>query len=481
MSKLISIFFIIISLFSYGQEKSNDTINKIVEKQIEEINIKAKKKLIERKVDRLIFNVENSISATGGDALDALKVTPGLKVQNDQISMIGKSGMSVMIDDRLLQLSGDELVNFLKTIKFDDIKSIEVITNPPAKYSAEGNSGIINIVTKKLRQDAWNTTIRSVYKQATYATGLVGVGFNFKKDKIALSSNLNYSVGSNAPTENNIIDYSNIVWEEKNKRRDFTKSVSARLGLDYKISDKISTGFIYNYSDNKPEIRDNVISTLLNPETNNIDSYIVTKGRNEQRRISNNFNYHFIYDIDTIGRKLSFDFDFFNFNSNSNRIFQTNNFNNDFTPINNSYNSADNKGIQKITNYSFNLDMVHPFNWADLNYGGRLSYINTDNSFEYYDLTSGVSIFDTSQSNQFKYEENIQAVYFSAQKKITKKWEAKIGLRLENTQLKGNSITSNQENETKYTKLFPTAYLSFTPNANHSFSFNYNKRINRPN
>src|SRR5690606_40794019 len=101
--------------------------------------------------------------------------------------------------------------------------------------------------------------------------------------------------------------------------------------------------------------------------------------------------------------------------------------------------------------------------------------------FEYYDLTSGVPIFDISQSNQFKYEENTQAVYFSAQKEITEKWEAKIGLRLENTQLKGNSVTLNQENETNYTKLFPTAYLSFTPNDNHSFSLNYNRRINRPN
>lgn len=448
---------------------------------LQEIIISKEKKLIEKKIDRLVFNVENSVAATGGDVLDILKITPRIKVQNDQISMIGKSGMAVMIDDRMTYLSGSDLANYLRTLKSDEIKSIEVITNPPAKYSAEGNSGIINIVTKKLRQDAWNTTIRSVYQQATYATGLGGAGFNFKKNKITLSSNVNYINGSNAPFESNTIDYPNTTWKEQNKRRDFSKSFSARLGLDYKISDKISTGFIYNYSDNTPEIRDNVISTLLNPETNNIDSLIVTIARNERKSISNNLNYHFIYDIDTLGRKLSFDFDFFNFKLNSDRIFQTNNYYNDFTPIDNSYSSADNKGIQEISNYSFNLDMEHPFDWANLNYGGRLSYINTDNNFEYYDLTSGVPIFDTSQSNRFKYEENTQAIYFSAQKEFTEKWEAKIGLRLENTQLKGNSVTLNQENETNYTKLFPTAYLSFIPNDNHSFSLNYNRRINRPN
>ncbi|MGG5506912.1 MULTISPECIES: TonB-dependent receptor domain-containing protein [unclassified Myroides] len=449
--------------------------------KLDGIVITKDKKLIEKKIDRLVFNVENSVTATGGDVLDILKITPRIKVQNDQISMIGKSGMSVMIDDRMTYLSGSDLANYLRTLKSDEIKSIEVITNPPAKYSAEGNSGIINIVTKKQRQDEWNATLRSTYQQATYATGLGGAGFNFKKNKITLSSNLNYTNGSNAPIENNTIDYSNITWKEKNKRRDFSKSVSARVGLDYKISNKISTGFIYNYSHSTPEIRDNATTTLFSPETNFVDSLIITKAKNERKRISNNLNYHFIYDIDTLGRKLSFDFDFFNFKLNSNRVFQTNNYYNDFTPIENSYSSADNKGIQKITNYSFNLDIEHPFDWAHLNYGGRLSYINTNNNFEYYDLTSGVPIFDTSQSNQFKYKENTQAVYFSAQKEISEKWEAKIGLRIENTQLKGNSITLNQENESKYTKLFPTAYLSFVPNDNHSFSLNYNKRINRPN
>ncbi|OUD36895.1 carboxypeptidase-like regulatory domain-containing protein, partial [Flavobacterium psychrophilum] len=111
------------------------------QQQLEEVIIASKKKLIERKVDRLIFNVENSISASGGDAIDALKITPSIRVQNDKITMIGKSGMSIMIDDKLIQLSGYDLVNFLKTISSDNIKNIEVITTPPAKYSAEGNSG----------------------------------------------------------------------------------------------------------------------------------------------------------------------------------------------------------------------------------------------------------------------------------------------------------------------------------------------------
>ena len=113
MIKIIIFLLFTISFFSYAQVKENDSINKIVETQIQEVEILAKKKLIERKVDRLVFNVENSISATGGDALDALKVTPGLKVQNDQISMIGKGNMLVLINDRPTQLTGDDLISYL--------------------------------------------------------------------------------------------------------------------------------------------------------------------------------------------------------------------------------------------------------------------------------------------------------------------------------------------------------------------------------
>ena len=180
------------------------------EQQLQEVVITSKKKLIEKKVDRLVFNVENSISASGGDAIDALKLTPRVKVQNEQISMIGKSGMLIMIDDRIIQLSGDDLINYLKTLKSDDIKSIEVITNPPAKYNAEGNSGILNIKLKKAKNDAWNASVRTLYQQASYPTGAFGTGYNLQKNKITLTTNFTYSDGSNAPFESSVINYPNI-------------------------------------------------------------------------------------------------------------------------------------------------------------------------------------------------------------------------------------------------------------------------------
>ena len=248
--------------------------------QLQEVVITSKKKLIDRKVDRLIFNVENSISASGGDAIDALKITPRVKVKNDNISMIGKNNMSVMVDDKLILLTGDELINFLKSIPSDNIKSIEVITTPPAKYDAEGNSGLINIKLKKSKLNQWNASLRSSYIQSTYPKGSFGGNFDYQKNKLSLYSNLNYVNGSNAPIETNKIYYPLGLWSEENKRRDFQNSVNGRIGADYKASEKWSVGLQYLGSFSKPKITENSLTSIYNQTNTQINSYINTLSEN---------------------------------------------------------------------------------------------------------------------------------------------------------------------------------------------------------
>ncbi len=447
---------------------------------LNEIVVTGTKPLIERQVDKLVFNVENSVAATGGNGLDVLKLTPRIKVQNDQISMIGKGNLAVMVHDRIIQMTGEDLATYLKSLHAEDIKSIEVISSPPAKYSAEGNSGLVNIILKKSKNEAWNASVRSIYQQATYARGNVGGSFNMQKGKFQLNTAVNITNGSNAPQETNKIFYPNLTWDEVNNRRDFTDFFSSKLGIEYKINNKLSTGMTYNFISSKPLIKEIHKTTLTNQSNNILDSLITTLGRNEYDKKRNSLNYHVIYTIDSIGRKLSLDFDYFDYINTINRVFSTQSFLPNNQPIANSLEEARNYGIQDIQNYSVNLDMEHPTNWATLNYGGRISFIQTDNVFEYFDIVNDDTILITNLSNQFNYKENIQALFFSAQKSFSKKWEAKVGLRYEFTQTEGFSQTLNQTNKNDYSKLFPTAYISYIPNDNHSFSLNYSKRISRP-
>lgn len=441
----------------------------IPDNQIQEVKITSKKKLIERKVDRLVFNVENSISAIGGDAIDALKITPRVKVKNDNISMIGKNNLSVMVDDKLILLSGDELINFLKSIPSDNIKNIEVISTPPAKYDAEGNSGLINIKLKKSKLNQWNAFLRSSYIQSTYPKGSFGGNFDYQKNKISLYSNLNYVNGSNAPIETNKIYYPLSLWSEENKRRDFQNSVNGRIGADYKASEKWSVGLQYLGSFSKPKITENSLTSIYNQTNTQINSYINTLSENLVKNNNHSLNLNSTVVFDTIGKKMNINLDYFEFKNDNNRIFNTLNLL-----------SANNTNLQDIENYSTKIDFEHPIKWINLSYGGKLSFIKTQNNVDYFDTTTGIPIFDPTQSNEFNYKENIQAIYLNGTKKLNEKWETQLGIRLENTQTEGFSTTLNQKNTNNYAKLFPTFYLTYTPNETNSFSINYNKRINRP-
>ena len=465
---------------SVSEDTYIDIIN-ITEKtqQLQEVVITSKKKFIERKVDRLIFNVENSISASGGDAIDALKITPSIRVQNDKITMIGKNGMGIMIDDKLIQLSGDDLINFLKTISSENIKNIEVITTPPAKYSAEGNSGLVNIKLKKTKNNSWNASLNSAYKQATYATGSVVGNFNYQKDKISIFSNLNYSNGATAPVETSKIYYPNQLWSNKSNRKDLVNNINGRIGIDYQISKKLSMGVQYLGSNSKPNIDENNLTTITN-NINQINSFIKTNANNKRRNYANSLNWHTVYAIDTIGTKISTDFDYFNYNSLDDRIFKSNTLDSfgNITP--NSYISANNKNENNFSNYSCSIDVEMPLKWINLSYGGKISFNKNNSNVSYFDLTNGNPIFEQSQSNQFKYDENVGALYFSGTKQISQKWETQIGLRMESTKTNGVSNTLNQENSNNYSKFFPTGYITYKHSENNIFSLNYSKRINRP-
>jgi outer membrane receptor protein involved in Fe transport len=422
--------------------------------------------------------VENSISAAGGDALDALKVTPGLRVQNDQISMIGKSGMAVMIDDRILQLSGDDLINYLKSIPSDNIKSIEVITTPPAKYDAEGNSGIVNIVLKKAKSDSWSAALTSTYTQSKYASFNESASFKFNKNKFSAYANVFHNDGLYYyRTENQKIYYSDKFYDSYSKMKyDYGTNISANAGVDYDLSKKISIGGQYIYNLNKIVNTDDTDTKIYS----NLKNYsIETLADAENKRNNNSLNFHTTYKIDTLGRKIDFNFDYFNYNNRSDRTFATKEYNNFTDFIAGSFYSANNGSEQKISNYSFKFDVEHPLKWVKLSYGGRLSFTKNNSSTYYYDLTSGMPKFQPNRSDEFVYDENLQALYVSGSKKMGK-WETQLGLRMENTQTEGISKTLSETHKNDYLKLFPTFYLQFTPNENHSFSFNYSKRISRP-
>ncbi|KAF2334910.1 TonB-dependent receptor domain-containing protein [Flavobacterium daemonense] len=448
------------------------------ETQLVEVVVQSKKKTIEQKTDRLVYNLENNVTNVAGDALSAINTAPGVVVQNNVINILGKGTSRVMIDGRIIELTGEELNNFLKSISASDIKNIEIISNPPAKYEAEGTGGLINIIMKKGARDSWKNTATTSYEQNKYGIFTLRDNFFYNKNKFRFSASVNGKTGYK-----NIEEISKVYFEDGiSNLQAVTKfkneNLSGKLALDYDFSEKTTAGFQFINDRSNPDFQSDIVIDRYNTD-NQLKNYTVNNSYADRSSGSLTYNAHVITKLDSLNRKLSFDVDYFNYNSKFDREFIANDYLADgsFVGVNQSGRNISN---QDIDNWSFKADMEHPFQALNLSYGAKMSFTNSISDVLYYNAITGTPELDPLQSNQFKYTENNQAVYVNGDKKINEKWNLQVGLRLENTQTNGFSATLNQETVNNYLKLFPTVFASYKKNDNNTFSLNYGKRINRP-
>ena len=342
------------------------------ENKLEEVIISAKKPTIKRKVDRLIFNIENSIISSGGDAIDVLQKTPGVRVDRSSIGLIGKSSVRILINDRLSPLSGEDLVTYLRTLSSDDIAKIEVITNPPSKYEAEGNSGLINIVLKKVKKDFFVGNIRSTYREATYSSVFLGGGVTYQKNKLSLFVNINSGDGSIEVSETNKIFYPTQSWDTDTKIRYFRKFVSGRIGIDYDISNKTSFGVQYLGATSRPDNIERTATNILN-NSNSIDSLLLTNANSNKKTYYHSLNGHFKTELDTLGRSINIDVDYFTYNNNQGRNNTTETFLENGNIVQNSTDIFKNTSNQRVESFTSGIDFEWPTNFTNLEFGGKLS------------------------------------------------------------------------------------------------------------
>jgi hypothetical protein len=454
-----------------------DFVLKEASHEIGGITISAQKPLIERKIDRTIFNVSQSISAIGGDGLDAIKKAPGVNVSNGNIALIGKNTVNILVNDKLIQLSGDDLINYLRSLSADNISRIEIITTPPAQYEAAGNSGLINIVLKKDRSDGLNGTVRAGYQQATFGTWIGGGNINYHHNKLSVNARLSYNYGAIQPKENSIANFPSQTFESTDKRKDNRNSLQAILGLDYELHKGGVVGFQFMGGYAKPNISEHTNTAVI--RNNALDSILYTDAYTKRLFHSNSINLNYAWDIDSTGKKLNANINQLWYGNDQDRHFISKNFyGNEVNPT--GYES-DNKtlGNQAIKIATAQVDVAHPTRLISLSYGGKVSFITNNSANTFFSLHDAEYRKDDALSNQFNYTENIQALYVSASKEIGK-WSFQAGLRGELTQTKGQSIQNNQTNTNSYFQLFPTLYAQYAFDNDNVLNINYSKRIDRP-
>ncbi len=392
------------------------------------------------------------------------------------ISMIGRDDLRVMVNGKFLQLTGEDLVNYMRSIPASDIASIEVITSPPAKYQAEGNSGFINVIYKKNKNDSWKNNIFAAYTQKSYPSFYLGNTFSLKKNKLQLYVNLSANEGNSGVESTSDIFYQDFENRSRRRFKNETDFLSSRIALDYDFSDNTSMGFIVQHYIIPQETRDAEVLNII--ENGNITESFLTDANSDQESKIGSYNLHFVHKLDTLGRQFSFDVDYFDFSKDRQRLFETDRVTGTNQPIEEF--EVFNDGRQDIDNLSFKVDFDFPTTFVNIGFGARVSFTDIVSDTKLFNVINGVNVLDTSNSNIFEFEENIQAAYVDFFKKINEKWQVKLGARLENTETEGMLVTNNQVNKNSYLKLFPTFYVNYTIKENSSINFSYNKRLNRP-
>ncbi len=457
-------------------------------KTVGTVTVTTTRPLIENKIDKMIVNVEAAVTNIGSNAMDVIEKSPGISVDRDgNISLKGKQGVIILIDGKPSYLSGQDLANLLRNMPADQLDQLEIMSQPSARFDASGNSGVLNIKTKRNNLKGFNGSASATYTQGVYPKTNTSFNINSRKGKINVFANYSYSYFKGFEDNNLYRKFHNQRTKELTSIFDQSSYIiptgqpqNLKAGIDLFASEKTTLGIVVggNYNLRKTDI--NGYTNIIGAN-GRLDS--INKAENSNRdpwyNYSANFNLKHV--IDKKGKEITSDVDYVKYVSRN----KQNSDNYTFSPAGSQLGTPYLlRGYlpSYIDIYSARVDYVHPLKKnAKFEAGVKSSYVTTDNDaqFTYWDGANSKWTKDA-KSNHFIYKENINAAYVNTSKQM-KKWGVQLGLRLENTNAKGNQLTDHNTFDRHYTQLFPTAYVSYALNKTNNFGLSYGRRIDRPN
>lgn len=450
--------------------------------EMEEVVVTGQKNIISTELGKTVVHVRESMKA-GNSLLDLLRNMPGVSVGADgSISITGKEGVVVLIDDKPVRLAGQELADYLKGVGANEVAKVELMTQPSAKYDAEGNAGIINIVMGKEKKQGWGGTANVRYQQGRYPFIITSSNMTWRKKKLAFTLSPGYYLGQGfLQSEKETISKQDgktvAVITESAYKKEIFPDYSLKAGIDYDMNDKTSLAFsakgIYHTNDEVDQIN-STIDNLLPGQA----IYNVSENRNGHKRSHIELDGYLKHTIDS-NRNIQLNAGSF---INRRDIYQKLNSTN--------YNEGgivvaeplilDNKIPDRMNLYVIKADYENKGGKVKLECGVKGNYMtmNEENRFDRY--TNGQWVNDTTRTNKFLYNEAISAAYVNSTTAINK-LQLQCGLRAEHTYAEGDQVTQDVQFIRNYISLFPTAFANYKINDNHTLEANYGKRVRRPN
>jgi hypothetical protein len=449
------------------------------------IQTAANKPLLKVEGRKMSYMVEKSITAQGTNALEALKKTPGVIVNQDNtLTLNGASGALLLINGRQTYLQAEELAQLLKSMAASDLKAIEIIKNPSAEYDAAGTGGIVNLVLKKSITEGFNGSISTGLAYGETIKQNTNLSLNFRKGKVNLFGNYNHNFGHYAMDYDNDRTTNGKVYLNANHDVDKKHSIGSTLGMDYGIDTTKTIGIVAtgNFSSG---------GGLISPTTRIFDQ---VTGQHLQtlksessypdqlaKRYNANINYRYKGANQTT---LDIDGDYGLFDA-----FTTNLSSNTFYSANGDFQSANNflvTSSRDIKLYALKADYGFPIGKGKVLTGAKFSKVQANNSFEQYDLNGSENVIDINLSNTFNYQEQITAAYLKYERPLGAHINLDIGLRVENTISEGNLQPRRGSNQSAtsvhrdYLDFFPTAAITYTTQTSGTYNLSFARRVDRP-
>ncbi|CAN5401065.1 outer membrane beta-barrel family protein [soil metagenome] len=449
--------------------------------QLKEVTVQARKPLFERETDRIVVNVDGSPLSAGATSLEVLSRSPGVTVdQNDNLALRGKQGVLVLIDGKRIPMTGTELADMLRALPANSVEKIELISNPPAKYDAAGGAGIIAIKLKKDGRQGTNGSVNTSYGYGKYGKLTTGFALNYRHKKLNLFGNYTYS-DRNVFTQLTLHRkfYQNSLFTGSSDQDNMGKTRyianTYRAGLDYTLSKQTLIGLAVSGLANQAEANlTNVTQTFS--DQGQLQSSYQSANRRTLATPNVAVNLNLKHNVDSTGkRELTADADYAHYETHRSQNLATS----FIIPIQApTVLAGDLNGGLNIS--SFKADYTHTSpNKTRLEGGIKTSWVHSDNDVVFTNLLEGISVIDTGKTNHFRYDENINAVYFNLNKTVNK-LSLQAGLRGEQTNVKGLQFKGNASFERNYFQLFPSVFLKQSLSKLHDLSLSLSRRIDRP-
>lgn len=437
---------------------------------LETVEVVSRKPFLEQKAGRLVVNVSDNITGQGGSVTDLLKKVPGVVVIGDKVSMAGKSGLTILIDGRPTKYM--DIQSLLREMPADNIKSIEVISQPGAAFDAEGSGGVINIILKKNKLRGTNGSTYVGFGYGELAKYRAGVSLNHRSGAVNITGGLAYRHGSwidGLDLDRKVRDS---LYVQRNREEGMSDSYSGRLGIDYDLNDNHRIGISGRaYTSDSPFGGMNS-TRIMNELSGEEVSAFITNNSRDRKTFSFSSDAFYRWKIDTSGQELTLDGSYSRY-TRDNLVSLVTTGDLDINRRNNQ--------PARANIYSSRLDYKKPINKQfAVEAGLKYSAARLDNELDASLLDSnGVWRNDVGLSNHYLYDEDIYAAYGQLRYQ-SDKFEAVLGLRYEKTQAIGNNLTIDSLNNLNYGKLFPSLSVSVPINDVLGVAMAYSYRIERP-